>query len=360
MKIIDIVHDYALGSSRLRRGLCRVRIFRTATDTTVLLTDLDEKNDGMSVTNAVEHIIKSLHELGIVLPPATYIEHYEREDPARDSFDIVTVGSRQGVQWQSIPRTEVLSMIDGSSDELDNRSASNSRVICRADQLRFRRNPFVDSPWQPHPATIKRRLEIEEGMLSKADIEALIVEGAGERDIQRLLKRDLSVFGEAYAKPDNEYLCFSEFPLDNGQVDFVVFTGRSRMDVILIEVKGADFNLLNADHYKAFNHKINQAADQIRDRLGKLYRDPEPFRQHVHAIRQRVERGEHVHNAFLGPCHKLEVDPEKDINIRTILIGGRTVDDRAESTKRHDFERTFNPPIRVESWDTWLRRLQRG
>ncbi|UVM66141.1 DUF4263 domain-containing protein [Pseudomonas sp. B21-009] len=360
MKVIDMVHDYPQGSSRFDRGLCRVRTFVTSVHTVVLLTDLDEKNDGMSVTNAVEHIIKSLHELGIIIGSAIYIDHTERKDPLLDNFEIVTVGSRQGTQWRTASRSEVISLIGGASEELDERSLSNSRIVFRADQLRFSRDPFVDSPWQPHPSIIKRRLEIADTMISKSEIETLISGRASEREIQRLLKQDLSIFGEVYAKPDDEYLCFSEFPLGDGLVDFVVFTGRSRMDVILIEVKGADFNLLNADHYKAFNHKINQAASQIQGRIGKIYREMEPFRLHVHSIRERVERGEQIHNAFLGPCHKLGVDPQKDINIRTVLIGGRTVDDRAESAKRHDFERNFTPPIRVESWDTWLRRLERS
>lgn len=359
MKITDIVHNYPDGNSRLVCGLCRVRAFISESGTVVLLTDLDEKNDGQSVTNAVERIIKSLQELGVVIGPVTYLEHYEREDPQCDSFDIVTIESRGGTQWKTISREEALVLMGCSPSELDDRSWQNGRIVAQADRLRFSRNPFVDSHYLESHAVVKRRLEIADAKISKSEVEALISEGAGERDIQCLLKRDLSIFGEAYAKPDDEYICFSEFPLGEGFVDFVVLTGRSRMDVILIEIKGADFNLLNADHYKEFNHKINQAAGQLRSRLGQIYRDISPFRDHVHCLRARAERGEKIHNAFLGPHHRLEVDPQKDINIRTVLIGGRTVDDRTESTKRHDYERTFTPQIRIESWDTWLRRLQR-
>lgn len=360
MKTMDIVHNYPDGDPRLKCGLCRVRTFVNEQGTVVLLTDLDNKNDGQSVTNAVERIIKSLHQMGIVIGPATYLEHYEKEDPASDTFDIVIISSPGGAMWETISREEVLTLLACPSTEVDERSWDNGHIIAQADRLRFSRDPFVDSRYQESHAVIKRRLEIADGMISKADIEALISTGVGERDIQGLLKRDLSIFGEAYAKPDDEYICFSEFPLGDGFVDFVLLTGRSRMDVILVEIKGADFNLLNSDHYKEFNHKINQAAGQLRSRLGHIYRDVTPFRDHVHSLRIRAERGEHVHNAFIGPHHGLQVDPQKDINIRTVLIGGRTVDDREESAKRHDFERTFSPPIRVESWDTWLRRLQRS
>ncbi|MBX8508519.1 DUF4263 domain-containing protein [Pseudomonas cichorii] len=360
MKTTDIVHNYPDGDARLKCGLCRVRSFVSNLGTVVLLTDLDDKNDGQSVTNAVERIIKSLHQLGIVIGPATYVEHYEKDEPDSDTFDIVTVASPGGTQWRTISREDALVLMGCPSSELDERSWDNGRIIAQADRLRFARDPFVDSHYQESHAVIKRRLEIADGLVSKAEIEALISSGPGERDIQGLLKRDLSIFGEAYAKPDDEYICFSEFPLGNGYVDFVVFTGRSRMDVILIEIKGADFNLLNSDHYKEFNHKINQAAGQLRSRLGHIYRDVTPFRDHVHRLRIQAERGEQVHNAFIGPRHGLQVDPQKDINIRTVLIGGRTVDDRAESAKRHDFERSFTPPIRIESWDTWLRRLERS
>ena len=360
MKTMDIVHNYPDGDSRLESGLCRVRTFVNEHGTVVLLTDLDKKNDGQSVTNVVERIIKSLQQMGVVIDPATYVEHYEKEDPTSDTFDIVTVSSPGGAKWKTISREEVLILLACPSTEVDERSWDNRRIIAQADRLRFSRNPFADSRYPESDAAIKRRLEIADGMVSKAKIEALVSSGMGERDFQELLKQDLSIFGEAYAKPDDEYICFSEFPLGDGFVDFVLLTGRSRMDVILIEVKGAEFNLLNSDHYKEFNHKINQAAGQLRGRLGHIYRNVTPFRDHVHSLRIRAENGEDVHNAFIGPHHGLMVDPQKDINIRTVLIGGRTVDDREESAKRHDFERLFSPPIRVESWDTWLRRLQRS
>jgi hypothetical protein len=197
-------------------------------------------------------------------------------------------------------------------------------------------------------------------MISKSSLKSIIENGCKEQELQRHLKTDLSIFGEAYAKPDDEYICFSEFPLANGAIDFVVFTGRSRMDVILIEIKGAEFNLVNSNHYGAFNHKVNEAATQIQMRQGTIYRDLESFRQNVHKIRKRAEDGESIYNAFLGPRSSLLVDPKKDVNIRSVVIGGRTVNDLEESTMRHNHELSSTPPVRIESWDTWLRRLQRA
>ncbi len=357
MKTLDIVHSFHDGRNRVSRGLCRVRSFVGETGTTVLLTDLGDKNDGQSVTNAVETIIGSLLRQGLVLEPAIFIEHYERDNPEHDTFDRVNLHPK--TDWSSMSRNEVIAMLGCSQHELDDRSILNTRIVEQADSLRFQRNPFVDSRFSDSNDVIARKLEINASMISKGDISALVQGGAGEQEIQKLLKTDLSIFGEAYAKPDDEYICFSEFPVADGAVDFAVFTGRSRMDIILIEVKGAEFNLLNSNHYREFNHKVLEAAGQIRSRLGVIYRSLDSFRKGAHQIRARAERGEKIHNALLGPYLKLQVDPDKDINIRTVVIGGRMQNDQEESSKRQDYESTFTPPIRIESWDTWLRRLQR-
>ena len=74
-------------------------------------------------------------------------------------------------------------------------------------------------------------------------LRGLIDNCAGERDLQRLIGSDLSLRGEMYAQPDEEYLAFAEFPIDDGRVDFALFSGRSRMDITLIEIKGAQFYL---------------------------------------------------------------------------------------------------------------------
>lgn len=357
MKQLDIVHRFHDRRTLVSKGLCRVRSFVTSAGTVVLLTDLGTKNDGTSVTNAVEMIMDSLLEQGLVISPATFVEHYEKGSSSGDTFHLVNTSP---TSWKKLSRDEVLLLIGGDEAELDDRCAANGRIIAQAGRLRFRQDPFVDSRPSESNAVVKRRLEIIGSMVSRASVEGLVQAGCGERELQRLLKTDLSIFGEAYAKPEDEYICFSEFPLADGAIDFVVLTGRSRMDVILIEVKGADFNLVNSNHYGAFNHKVTEAATQIQQRLGVIFRNLESFRKQVHRIRTQAEAGGSIHNAFLGPYHQLGVDPNKDINFRSVVIGGRTVNDLEESTKRQDYEARSTPPVRIESWDTWLRRLQRA
>ncbi|WP_422126350.1 Shedu anti-phage system protein SduA domain-containing protein [Thioalkalivibrio sulfidiphilus] len=263
MKILDIVHQFNDGRTHISRGICRVRYFVGPAGTVVLLTDLGDKNDGQSVTNAVEVIIKSLLDQGYIISPATFIEHYERSDWASDSFDKVTLAPH--AEWEKLSRSRVMEMIGDEDGELSDRSATNPRIVSQADRLLFRHDPFIGSRYPESNEVTKRRLEIIENMISKTSVDALVQSGSGEQELQRLLKTDLSIFGEAYAKPDDEYICFSEFPLADGFVDFVVFTGRSRMDIILIEVKGAEFNLLNANHYKAEPPRVLRRLQHLRE-----------------------------------------------------------------------------------------------
>ncbi|MCO7228546.1 DUF4263 domain-containing protein [Halomonas sp. CnH100-B] len=356
MKVSDVVHDFGNSKMHSCGGICRVRTYVGSEGVVVLLTDLGDLNDGQSVTNAVEKIIDSVIRKGLVTQSATFIEHYERDLAEFDTFDVVTLIPT--TQWKSIKREKVVELIAGDEKELSERSVENRSVYEQADQIRYQRDPFRGSVHIESPAVIARKFEIMESMIAKDSISELIESRANEQEIQRLIKKDLSLMAEAYVG-DGEYICFSEYPLADGAVDFVIFSGRSRMDITLVEVKGAEFNLVNSNHYASFNHKVSDAAEQIQKRLGVVYRNYEPFRKDAHERRLKVLSGDLIHNAFVGPNSCKGVDPEKDVNIRTVVIGGRTVNDLEESKKRHDYETTSTPPVRIESWDTWLRRLKR-
>lgn len=220
-------------------------------------------------------------------------------------------------------------------------------------------NPSMNFPANKDSALITRIEEINSRKIRKSELEKLININAKEQEISRLLKQDLTFFAELYANPKNEYICFSEFPFDEGYVDYVVFTGRSRMDVYLIEVKGADFNFLNSNGNNLLNKQIENAARQIETRLGNYHRRYEEFRQMFHRIRNAVENGEQKYNSFQGPYTKLGVDTNKDVSIYTVIIGGRTGDDYKESRIRQDFEYNRNIHIKLETWDSWIRKLTR-
>lgn len=360
MKISDIIHRFPTSRGTRHDGICRVRVFVVGNSKVfALLTDLGNKNTASSVTNSIELLCKSLRERGIVPEQCTFIEHYEESAYRGDTFDLVTFNSSGSSHSSPIKRSDAEVLLECNQEELSSRTLDQPRLLIEIDRIRNKIDPFIDSPWLESPEITKRRNDIESRMISKSSIVGLVEQGAGEQEFQRLLKQDLSVFAEIYSNPKDEYICFSEFPVAEGFVDFAVFSGRSRMDVTLIEVKGAEFNLVNQGHYDKFSSKIEDAMDQIRKRLRHVIDNIKDFRSDVHRIRLDVENGNILHNSLLGPSGHLEVDSDKDINIRCVVIGGKTRNDHEESRKRHDVERSTHPPIRVESWDTWLRKVRR-
>jgi len=360
MKISDLIHRFPTSCGTRQDGICRVRVFVAGNSKILaLLTDLGDKNTSSSVTNSIELLCKSLLARGIVPDQCAFIEHYEENTYHGGTFYLVRFDSSGTPHWNSIKRADAEALLECNQEELSTKTLDQPRLLNEIDRIRNEIDPFIDSPWLEAPEVTKRRNDIESRMISKSLIADLVERGAGEQELQRLLKQDLSVFAEIYADPKDEYICFSEFPVADGSVDFAVFSGRSRMDVTLIEVKGAEFHLVNQGHYDKFSSKIENAIDQIRKRLRHVIDDIKEFRTHLHRFRQDVENGKTLHNSLLGPDSHLEVDPDKDINIRCVVIGGRTRNDHEESRKRHDVERNTHPPIRVESWDTWLRKVRR-
>jgi hypothetical protein len=360
MKINDFIFRFRVKFRMNHDGICRVRTFiGKESKIFVLLTEL-EKNPGLSLTNAIEHICQLLIEKGLARKDYVFIEHYEKSLFRSSTFNIVSLDENWWPSWKSLDQNKAQELLEVNPSELELAISCDKNLEAEIEKICTEIDPFADFSATERPDVIKRRFKIESGMIRKDSLAGLIQNSATEQEIQRLLKSDLSIFGEVYAHPEDEYIVFSEFPVADGAVDFAVFSGRSRMDITLIEVKEANFSLVNQGHYDKFSSKIEEAADQIRNRLRHVYENIRQFRNDVHTLRQRVEQGERIYNSFLGPYKDLHVDPEKDVDIRCVVIGGRTRDDLAESKKRSDFERNFTIPLKIDSWDSWLKKLRRS
>jgi hypothetical protein len=322
-----------------------------------LITDLGDQNPGPSVTNAIESVISALVRRGFVPPVCEFIEHYDASQLG-PAFNAVSLSDRGDALWTTLALREAAEILRCHPSELTLSALDDGRLVADIGRLRHSLYPWLDLARAESTPVIQRRLEIERTMTSKAELRAAVRSRAKERTMQKLIHRDPSLLGEIYARRGS-YICFAEFSIGDGAVDFVVLSGQSRMDVFLIEVKGAEFHLQNRNHYREFNAKINEAAGQIRERYNTIYRAYEQYRQHFHHIRAQVEKGRHVRGSFAGPDIPLGVDPRKDISVHCVVIGGRMRNDVAESQKRNTFEERSTPPIRIESWDSWLNKLQR-
>lgn len=360
MKINDIIFEYQIGKHTKDINICRIRVFVREEESFCLVTDLDDKGIRSCVTHTIEKIKDELVERGYIQKNTVIIEHSPSTKISSDNFDIVNFDESNVPDWTRISIDSLISLLNTTKEELMDKTLENKRLFCEIEKIRSKLNPFIGTPFKESVEVINRRNYIHSNAISKSDIKALVDAGSIEQELQRLLKSDLSIFGDFYSQPNEEYIVFSEFPILNGSVDFVVFSGRSRMDVTMVEVKGADFNIINSTGYKSFSAKTNEAIDQVRNRLGLIYRDYNDYRKIFLDIKNRVEAGERIHNSLIGPKGDLQVSDDKDINIHTVVIAGQGNADYDESRKRQDLEYNTKPPIRLESWNSFINKIPRN
>lgn len=352
MKISDFIFKFK--SYRMREeGLCRVRFFvNIQREFICVLTDLDVMSNAPYLDIVCDTVIDLLYEAGYLLNCQYFVLH--------DDFDNSMVSiDKYGNIGKHLSAKEVQILTECDENEFTYRSMEIIEIRRQIEKRRYEINPFINSQYLKSPLYIKREIEIQENAVSKKKLKELIENGAVERELDNLIKKDLSLIAEIYASPYDEYIVFSEFPLGNRRVDFAIFSSRSTMDVTFIEIKGADFNLKKRGHYDNFNAKIEEANSQIRNHYKYIFNNYETFRKEMHRVRIKAEAGEKIYNVFLAPKGKLQVDPNKNINVRFVIVAGRTPeDDIEESDLRYQFGRKNND-VELFSWDSWIRRLSR-
>jgi hypothetical protein len=357
MKINDFIFQFHPNSHSQEDALCRVRVFAHENTHFALLTDLDDKSGPTSVTNSVEYIRQQLIDKGFIYDDTIIIEHYEDNFSGYGSFDIVTFNHDCSPNWEKITMKKAQLMLHCSHIELLDRTLKNKRLFKQIEYLHQKLYPFSEKSHVEDSSIITKRFQINEQSISKKEIFEFIKSNPIERELALFLKRDLSFFARFYAHPREEYIVLPELKIADGFVDYVIFSGRSRMDVTFIEIKGANFNLMNQSGYSNLSQKTNEAIQQVRERISVIYREYGKYRDYFHDVRERVENGSIFTNALLGPRGKLLVDPNKDINIRSVVIAGRSNNDYEESKQRHNIEMTSSPPIRLESWDSLINKF---
>ncbi|HGF7479404.1 TPA: Shedu immune nuclease family protein [Vibrio mimicus] len=340
--------------------MCRVRVFVNRDEIiSCVLTDLGNKNPGQSITNSIEDAISALVQQGVVPEKTCFIEHYDKEYFTGGNFDLVKLDDSGHPNWSRISLNKVCILTNAEESEFTRHSLRQKHIYDSLEKKRHELNPYIGEPYQESFDIINRREDLALKQVPIGKLSQLVENGASEQEIQKLIKSDLTLMGDYFGTLKEEYICFSEFPINDGFVDFVVFTGRSRMEVTLIEIKGANYNLVNANSYRDFSAKTNQAVQQVRARFGYITRNYEEFRSYTHNVRKNVESGIQMHNSLIGPKGALLVDPNKDIILHAVVIGGRSKDDYEESRLRHEFEQSMSPSVRVESWDSWLKKSDR-
>lgn len=304
MKISDFIFKFK--SFRMREdGLCRVRLFvNTQKETICVLTDIDSMSNAPYLDTVCDTVIQLLNENGYIIDCQIYILHDECDAS-------MVVIDEHGNEQRHLSKKQIETLTDCDENEFVKKSVDELSTRRQIEKKRYEINPFINNQYLKTSEYIKRKIEIQENAISKKQLKELIDAGVSEWELDALIKKDLSLIAEIYSYPNDEYIVFSEFPVGERRVDFVIFSGRSTMDVTFIEIKGADFNLKKRGHYDNLNAKIEEANSQIRNHRKYIYNNYESFRKELHRVRQRAESGENIYNAFLSPKRELQVDPNK-------------------------------------------------
>lgn len=358
MKINDFIFRFRTNTTVCSAGICRVRTFiNSKSDIYVLLSELDE-NPSESVTNAIEIIVAQLQEQQKIPLNAKIIEHYPKQDFFPETFDFISFSPDGNPSWVTVSYTTILQAMECPNGEFDNYK-EDQRVQAEIQTALLGFPKIEQFEYVEPPAITERRLEIESRMHSLKKVKESLNSYPSEAELATFLKRDMSLFAELYANPKDEYICFAEFPVGNGRVDFALFTGRSRMDVYLIEIKGAKENLRRKNYYGEFRADVQEGRGQLIERKNWCEHHYADFQESVHRILNDVIEGKRPYHAFPGPKHRLSVDPEKDIKLHYILIAGRTSDNLRDSQKRHEEDSAMGFHLQTETWDSWINKLSR-
>ena len=203
---------------------------------------------------------------------------------------------------------------------------------------------------------LNRKKEIQSSQIPIEDLSDLINQNANEQKFLKLIKKDLSFLADVFAQPVDEYICLSEYHICEKIVDFIVLTSRSRMEVCLIEVKGADFNICKKNHYGGMTSHIHAAEKQLLQHELYIQQNYITFIKKIHSTKHDVVTGAYSANYLLGPKGNLFVDPEKDIKLRKIIIGGKESNDYRDSHECSMFEQDHKN-LSIYSWESFLRRV---
>lgn len=159
------------------------------------------------------------------------------------------------------------------------------------------------------------------------------------------------------AEPHEEYICFSNYPIGDKIADFVVLTSRSKMKVCIVEVKGADFKIVKANHYQGLNVHMNDAITQLKNHMEYINRNYSSFRTQIHEDKDKAINEEYSGNYLVGPRKNLLVDPQKDIDVKYIAIGGVEREDKSIEESHEIVKCKPADNLEIASWNSFVRKL---
>ena len=188
---------------------------------------------------------------------------------------------------------------------------------------------------EPEEITIQRN-KIHKNQRNIEDFIELIEENSQEMKIQKLIKEDLSFMADYLAEPHEEYICFSNYPIGD---------------------KIADFKIVKANHYQGLNVHMNDAITQLKNHMEYINRNYSSFRTQIHEDKDKAINEEYSGNYLVGPRKTLLVDPQKDIDVKYIAIGGVEREDKSIEESHEIVKCKPADNLEIASWNSFVRKL---
>lgn len=324
-----------------------------------LITDISWSQPFTSLTNSIESIIAELKHQGHLITNSTIIEHLGKEFKSHHIFHEVQFDEELERDWTPMDITQICNLLEVNEEYFDEKGEREHIQFQQIERLHHQLFPLSTYIRTEKPAVVERRLKIEESKISKQEFLSFLDTNSKEKDLHQFLNGDLSLVAELGRVRSERWIVYSEFQLGTGRVDFAVFHGSSCMEVTLIEIKGANYNFQNQSGRKSLNFRTNEAFNQMIERIRLIHKAYSYHRLNIHQIREKTESDNYPGLHLRGPQQPLMVDPNKDIELRGIIVGGRRNDDLMENQLRKSYEENQNIPVRMESWDSWINKLDR-
>ena len=112
-----------------------------------------------------------------------------------------------------------------------------------------------------------------------------------------------------------------------------------------------------ANHYQGLNVHMNDAITQLKNHMEYINRNYSSFRTQIHEDKDKAINEEYSGNYLVGPRKNLLVDPQKDIDVKYIAIGGVEREDKSIEESHEIVKCKPADNLEIASWNSFVRKL---
>lgn len=113
--------------------------------------------------------------------------------------------------------------------------------------------------------------------------------------------------------------------------------------------------------YQAIKHNrfynLNKAITQLKNHMEYINRNYSSFRTQIHEDKDKAINEEYSGNYLVGPRKTLLVDPQKDIDVKYIAIGGVEREDKSIEESHEIVKCKPADNLEIASWNSFVRKL---